>query len=46
MLSIKAAYYTANGSLCVAWILATFVSKGSISELNIEQEEIEAEEND
>ena len=42
--NVKAAYYTANGALCAAWILATVVSKGSISDLNIDAEEIEAEE--
>jgi hypothetical protein len=42
--SVKGAYYTANGALCAAWMLATIVSKGSISDLNIEAEEIEVEE--
>lgn len=41
--SLKRRYYVANGALCIAWILATVVSKGSISELNIEVEELEAE---
>lgn len=42
--TLKRKYYVANGALCLAWVLATVVSKGSISELNIEVEELEAEE--